>query len=95
MSAKTIQMFVKRLLMIRKVLHKQYKPPTDTPDCRFMCRIAFEKILLDFFSEDLLFRINFFTIRLWFYSIKLNSKFKINSPSHNATKTLKNETGTV
>lgn len=38
--------------MIRKVLHKQYKPPTDTPDCRFMCRIAFEKILLDFFSED-------------------------------------------
>lgn len=89
MSAKTIQMFVKRLLMIRKVLHKQYKPPT------FMCRIAFEKILFDFFSEDLLFRINFFTIRLWFYSIKLNSKFKINSPSHNATKTLKNETGTV
>lgn len=90
-------MFVKSVLMIRKVLHKQYKPPTDTPDCRFMCRIALEKILLDFFKKTnvFLFRINFFTIRLWFYSIKLNSKFKINSPSHNATKTLKNDTGTV
>lgn len=39
--------------MIRKVLHKQYKPPTDTPDCRFMCRIAFEKIVFDFFFQKI------------------------------------------
>lgn len=65
-------MFVKSVLMIRKVLHKQYNSPTDTPDCRFMCRIAFEKILLDFFKKTnvFLFRINFFTIR---QSVVLNS----------------------